>query len=129
MQSDDAVEKYMGRRVDKHFWDSFFGKAKEMGFRPRNVILVILAGFAFTAMAVGKLSPGWAITAVVIFYCLDDILKLIKSDVRKRNVSNIRDVYEDQFKQFLKDKRRELKQSELPFPSIDKPRSDQNDHH
>jgi hypothetical protein len=99
----------------KEFWEGLFN-AK--GLKPKNVILLALAGLAFLGMIAGVSSYA-AIGAVVIFYCLDPILKLAKSVISRRNKVNERSVVETNFRAHLQRKRRELRspsdQPELPL--------------
>jgi hypothetical protein len=112
-----------GRRLVggwKHFWQGLFD-AK--GLRPKNIVLISLSALAFIAM-IFQVPPYAAIGAVVTFYCLDPILKLMKSLVARRNKLNERDVVETNFRTHLQRKRRELpsNQPELPLslPSFDR---------
>lgn len=97
----------------KHFWQGLFD-AK--GLKQKNVVLLALGAFAFASMVVG-LSPYAAISAVVILYCLDPLLKLLKSSLNRRNKVNERSVVETNFRTHLRRKRRELSsnQPELPL--------------
>lgn len=107
----------------KEFWEGLFAHAT--GLRPKNVILLALAALAFLGMIAG-VTPYAAIGAVVVFYCLDPILKLAKSVISSRNKVNERSVVETNFRTHLQRKRRELRshsdQPELPLspPSADR---------
>lgn len=100
----------------KEFWDGLFAHAK--GLKSKNVILLALAALAFLGMIAG-VSPYAAIGAVVVFYCLDPILKLTKSAIARRNKVNDRAIVETNFRTHLQRKRRELRsrsdQPELPL--------------
>jgi hypothetical protein len=99
----------------KHFWGALFANAKQIGLKPKNVLLLSLAAFSFVAMIAG-LSPYAAIMAVIIFYCLDPVLKLAKSWVERRNKLNQRTVVETNFRTHLRLRRRELRPDEPELP-------------
>jgi hypothetical protein len=82
-----------------------------------------MAAFSYLAMGSGGVDTTDAILAFVIFYGLDPLIDSIKSLFCKRNALNKRGVVEDEFKRFLKTKRKELKsnQPELPFPRSKNP--------
>jgi hypothetical protein len=109
-----GIVQYMGGW--KHFWDGLFGNAKHIGLKPKNIILIVLSAFGFGAMALGA-SPWAVIAAVVIFYCLDPLLKFAKSWHDRRNHMNQRTIVATDFQRHLKRKRKELgsDQPELPL--------------
>jgi hypothetical protein len=116
------VEKGAGRLLGawKHFWQGLFA-AK--GLKPKNIVLIALAALAFSAMIL-KVPPYAAISGVVVFYCLDPILKLAKSWLTRRNKMNERTIVETNFRTHLQRKRRDLpsNQPELPLslPPVDR---------
>jgi hypothetical protein len=109
----DSVTETKKTQISK-----FFSKL----LKPKNVMLIALAALAFLAMIL-KVPPYAAIGAVVVFYCLDPILKLAKASIERRNKMNERTIVETNFRTHLQRKTRELpsNQPELPLalPPVD----------
>jgi hypothetical protein len=94
----------------RQFWQSLF---ESKALKPKHIVLIALAALAFIGMIFG-VPPYAAIAAVVIFYCLDPILKLINSSGQRRNKMNERTIVETNFRTHLQRKSRELRSKDQP---------------
>lgn len=111
------------------FWSDFFANAKKIGLKPRHIILIVLAVLAFSALK-EDVSVFATLAVVVVLYCLDPILDLIKAAIDRRNAIAGSGVEKTQFRQYSKRKRKELsaENDQLSLPLPEKSGVDVNEH-
>jgi hypothetical protein len=96
-------------------WEHLFKHAKRLGLSGRNIILLVLTFFAFTALSAGA-SAYAVILLFIVAYGYDPVLEAVQAR-REKALSQLElDDAREELSSYARRKRRELSASEPELP-------------